>query len=261
MDFATHDVKQDTSTGMDTDVIEQLIRLQDLDRARDRLQRKLDQIPIRLKGHADAIAALEQALEAQEGVLKAARAEADRAELEAKTREERRERIKQLMNAPQISNREYQVLQTELAGVLADINVFSDQAIKALDRAGEADAQCKDLRGQSETARKEMEEARAKLEASVADVRAELEQRDAERKEFVATIEADALHKYERVRAKHSDALSRVEGTIDRAAGRLGTDVHCSACYMTVTPNDAVRVIGRKEVVQCRSCVRILYVR
>lgn len=261
MDSATRDVKQDTRTGMDTDVIEQLIRLQDLDRVRDRLQRKLDQVPIRLKGHADAIAALEQALEAQEGVLRAARAEADRAELEAKSREERRERIKQLMNAPQISNREYQTLQTELAGVLADINVYSDQALKALDRAGEAETECTGLRGRIEEARKEYDETRARLEAGVADVRAELEKRDAERAEFVAGIDPEALHKYERVRVKHSDALSLVEGTIDRAAGRIGTDVHCSACYMTVTPNDAVRVVGRKEVVQCRSCVRILYVR
>ena len=54
--------------------------------------------------------------------------------------------------------------------------------------------------------------------------------------------------------------MSIVDGTIDRAAGRIGNDLHCSACYMTITANDGVRVLARKEVVQCKSCVRVLYV-
>jgi predicted nucleic acid-binding Zn-ribbon protein len=242
------------------DVIEQLIRLQEVDRKRDRLQKRLDQVPMKLKEHTDGIARLETARAEHEHALKAARAEADRAELEVNTREERREKIKGQMNAPKLTNREYEALQVELAGVLADINSFSDKALKALERASEAESNLAKLQQELAAARATYETAKAELEGSLADVRQELAQRDAERAAVVALAAGDPLQIYERVRRKHKDALAIVDGTIDRVAGRIGSDLHCASCHMAVTANDAVHVLGRKKVVQCRSCVRILYV-
>ncbi len=242
------------------DVIAQLIRLQELDRIRDKLQRRLDQVPIRLKSHTDAIHALEEALSAQEQLFRAAKAEADRAELEVKSKEEEREKIKRQMNAPKLSNREYEMLQEAMAGVLADINSHTDQAVKAMQRAEEAEIQVTDLQGQLDTARTEHLEAKEKLESGLGDVTGDLAKRDEERKEKIKDVASEALQTYERVRRKHKDALALVEGTIDRAAGRIGNDLHCSSCYMTITANDAVKVLGRKELITCKSCVRILYV-
>ena len=242
------------------DVIAQLIRLQELDRIRDKLQRRLDQVPVRLKSHSDAIRALEEALSAQEQLHRAAQAESDRAELEGKSKEEEREKIKRQMNAPKLSNREYEMLQEAMAGVLADINSHTDQAVKAMQRAEEAKGQVEELKGQLDKARAEHLEAKEKLESGLGDVTGDLAKRDVERREKIREVSTDALQTYERVRRKHKDALALVEGTIDRAAGRIGNDLHCSACYMTITANDAVKVLGRKELVTCKSCVRILYV-
>ena len=250
----------DQKVGMETDVIEQLVRLQDMDRARDRLQKKLDEVPVKLKSHTDGIWALERDLEESELVQKHARAEADRAELEVRSLEERREKIKQGMNAPKLSAREYETLQEELAGVLADINSFSDTAIKALDSAAEAEAGGAETRAKLEEARAAYTDAKATLEGSLAGTVEDLNARNAKRAEYVAGVDATRLEIYERVRRKHEGAMSIVDGTIDRAAGRIGNDLHCSACYMTITANDGVRVLARKEVVQCKSCVRILYV-
>ena len=227
------------------DVIAQLIRLQELDRIRDKLQRRLDQVPVRLKSHTDAIRALEEALEAQEQLNRVARAESDRAELEVKSKEEEREKIKRQMNAPKLTNREYELLQEGMAGVLADINSFSDQAIKAMERATEAESQVTELRAQLEKSRTAYAEAKEKLESGLGDVTGDLAKRNAERKEKTREVHGEALQVYERVRRKHKDALALVEGTIDRAAGRIGNDLHCSACYMTITANDA----DRKSVV------------
>ena len=84
----------ETEAKVKMDVIQALIKLQEVDRKRDRLQKKLDQVPIKLKEHTDTIARLEASIAEQEQVLRAARAEADRAELEVKTREDRREKLK-----------------------------------------------------------------------------------------------------------------------------------------------------------------------
>jgi predicted nucleic acid-binding Zn-ribbon protein len=250
----------ETEAKVQMDVIERLIRLQEIDRKRDRLQKKLDQVPVKLKEHTDTIARLGASIGEQEQVLRAARAEADRAELEVKTREDRREKLKAQMNAPKLSNREYDVIREELAGVLADVNSFSDKALKAMEKAAEAEANVAKLKEELRVAREKHEGARGQLEGSLADVRQELLGHDGERGAFLPQTPSEALQIYERVRRKHKDALATVEGTIDRAAGRIGSDLHCAACHMSVTANDAVQVLARKKIIQCKSCVRILYV-
>jgi len=242
------------------EAIDLLVKVQDMDRVRDRLQRKLDQVPKKLKTHTDAIAALESRMEELTASARTARAEADRAELEVKSKDERREGIKRQMNAPKLSNREYEVLRDEMAGVLADINSLSDGALKAMQRAQDAEETRTAIETELAEKRAAYEKAKADLEGSLADVSTELEQRTAERTEFCRQIPYEPLQIYERVRRKHSDAMALVEGTIDRAQNRIGSDLHCSACYMTITANDAVRVLARSDVVQCKSCVRILYV-
>jgi predicted nucleic acid-binding Zn-ribbon protein len=245
---------------MGTDIIGQLVRLQQMDRVRDRLQKRLDQVPIKLKEHSDTIAQLERALEEQELLKKTSRAEADRAELEVKGKEEQREKIKRQMNAPKLSNREYEVLQESLAGVLADINQLTSQALKCLDKLAEAEGNVTAFRQELVEAKEAYEAAKAKLEGGLMDVKEELEKRDAERAEYVAGVRAEPLLVYERVRRKHKDALAVVDGTIDRASSRIGTDLHCSACYMTITANDAVQVLEGNRLIRCKSCARILYV-
>lgn len=240
--------------------IDLLVKLQAMDRIRDRLQRKLDQVPKKLKSHTDTIEELEREQEARTAIALQARTEADRAELEVKTREERREVIKQQMNAPKLSNREYEVLRDELAGVLADINSLSDTTLKGMEKATTAEEEKRELAEQVIARRAEYEAAKAELEGSLSDVQGELDRRDAERAEFIAEIPMEPLKAYERVRRKHADAMALVEGDVDRAANRMGADLHCSACYMTITANDAINVIGRTGIVNCKSCVRILYV-
>ena len=249
----------DAKVGMG-DVIGQLIRLQELDRKRDRLQKKLAQVPVKLASHTDALAAMKEAASAQEALLLSSKAEADRAELEVGSKEAEREKIKRQMNAPKLTNREYELLQEAMAGVLADISSLTDQALKALERATEAETQLGEIRERIDEANKAYLAEKEKLEGGLGDVRSELVRRDEERTEKIKEINRDALDAYERVRRKHRDALALVEGTIDRAAGRIGNDLHCSSCYITITANDAVKVLGRKEVVRCKSCVRILYV-
>jgi len=179
---------------------------------------------------------------------------------EVKSLEERREKIKQGMNAPKLSVREYETLQEELAGVLADINSFSDQTLKALEQASEAEQAAADTVKQLEETRTAYADAKETLLGALAGVKSDLDARNAEREEYAPSVEQEGLKRYERVRCKHPEAMSIVDGTIDRAAGRIGNDLHCSACYMTITANDGVRVLARKEIVQCKSCVRILYV-
>jgi len=242
------------------DVIERLLKLQEIDRVRDRLQKRLDEVPVKLRVHAEAVAAAERALEEQRNVWKLAKAEAARNELSIAAKESEREKVKGMMNAPKITGREYTVLQEQLAGVLADIGSLTDQAVAGLERAAEAEKRSAELEAELEKARAAYQKAKADLEGGLKGVRDELGTRNDERKTFLRDLPAEPLDVYERVRRKHPLALAALDGTIDRAAGRIGNDVHCSSCHMQLTSNDVVKVVGRKTIVQCRSCMRILYV-
>ena len=128
----------------------------------------------------------------------------------------------------------------------------------AMDKAGVLEEEVTGHESELEKARQAYEEKKAELEAPLADVRMDLEQRRAARAEYALTLNPDTTSAYARVRVKHQDAMSAIDGTIDRAAGRIGNDLHCSTCYIAVTSNDAVKVIGGSELVRCKSCTRIL---
>ncbi len=242
------------------DVVERLLKLHEIDRVCDRLQKRLDQVPIKLKVHTDAIAELERELAELDAQHKKLRAEGDRHELEVATNEGRRDKVRQAMNAPKLSTRQYTTLQEEMAGLLSDISSETDAALVCLDDAKELDSQTATKGEELAKVKEVYESKKADLEGSLGDVRAELETRTKERAEYSAGIEPDSKAIYERVRRKHKNAVSVVDGTIDRAMGRIGNDLHCSSCYMTITANDAVQVLARNKVIQCKSCVRILYV-
>ncbi|MGQ0614879.1 MAG: zinc ribbon domain-containing protein [Planctomycetaceae bacterium] len=250
---------EQTTTRMDT--IAKLLKLQEMDRERDKLQRRLDQVPVLLKAHSDAVAAAEGALHEQESLLRTIRAEVDRNELEIATRQAEREKVRGSMNQPRITAREYTILQEQLAGCLADIDSYTERGLAGIDRAKEAEGKLGELRAALDASRAAHEQARAELEGSLAGVRAQLAERTAARNEFSSGVPKESLEIYDRIHAGlRGGAMAAVEGTIDRAAGRIGNDLHCSACHMSVTPNDAVHILARHKVLQCRSCMRILYV-
>ncbi len=242
------------------DVVERLLKLHNLDRVCDRLQKRLDQVPIKLKVHTDTISGLERELAELDAQYKGSRAAGERHELEVATSEGRRDKVRQAMNAPKLSSRQYTTLQEEMAGLLSDISSSTDKALVSLDDAKELENQTATKKEELAKAKEVYEAKKAELEGALGDVRADLETRTKERAEYSAGIDPDPKAIYERVRRKHKDALAVVDGTIDRAVGRIGNDLHCSSCYMTITANDAVQVLARAKVIQCKSCVRILYV-
>lgn len=241
------------------DVIAGLLKLHDMDRKIDRLQNKLDQVPIRLKAHTDAISEFEVKVAEEKAAVLAARAESKRNELEVDSKEAQRDKVRAAMTAPKLSLREYQTLQEQMAGLLADINSCTEQTVVAMDKARELEEEVSGHEAELEKAKEAHQQKKEELEAPLADVRADLEKRTAERAEFVLTLNPDTTSTYARVRVKHKDAMSAIDGTIDRAAGRIGNDLHCSTCFMAVTSNDAVKVIGGTELMRCKSCTRILY--
>lgn len=251
---------QRDKTTMEPDVMGRLLKLQDLDRKRDRLQRKLDEVPVKLGAQREAVEAADGALSEHRSLLQVLRTETQRTELEMAEKESARDKVKTMMNAPKLTAKEYSVLQEQLAGVLADISSLTDRAVAAMERIEEAEKRLTELQGELEAAQGRHDQEKEKLEGSLSGVRGELEELNTRRKDLASPIPADILSSYERVRRKHKQALSAIAGTLDRVAGRIGNDLHCSNCYMSIPANDALEVLAGKKLLSCKSCGRLLYV-
>src|SRR5207249_1311486 len=86
------------------------------------------------------------------------------------------------------------------------------------------------------------------LDGKTKAIEMQLQQLDAERKNLAQQIDEDLLDRYERLFVnKGGMAVAPLEHEV------------CMGCHMKITTQTAVRVKGKKEVVTCEQCGRILY--
>ena len=70
-----------------------------------------------------------------------------------------------------------------------------------------------------------------------------------ERQELSGSVERDLLKKYETIKNVRGTALAEMK------------DGSCTACYMSLPPQLAIRVLKQEEFLTCPNCHRILYAR
>lgn len=71
----------------------------------------------------------------------------------------------------------------------------------------------------------------------------------AEREELSGSVERDLLKKYDTIKNVRGNALAEMK------------DGSCTACYMSLPPQLAIRVLKQEELLTCPNCNRILYAR
>ena len=89
---------------------------------------------------------------------------------------------------------------------------------------------------------------RCPLDAKAAAIVEQLKQIEADRAKLAEAVEEDLLETYDHLFASKGD----------NAVVALEHDV-CMGCHMKLTTQTSVRVKGRREVVHCEQCGRILY--
>jgi predicted nucleic acid-binding Zn-ribbon protein len=85
------------------------------------------------------------------------------------------------------------------------------------------------------------------LDAKTVAVSASIKKLEEERTKIAAEVDEELLDQYERLFKTKGEAVVALERE------------NCSGCHMKVTASTAARTKGRKEVVTCEQCGRILY--
>jgi predicted nucleic acid-binding Zn-ribbon protein len=146
------------------------------------------------------------------------------------------------------SNKEYDALKIEIAGLKADFEILEEEALQQWSigeqREEEAAAEAEKIAALEA----KIQERRAEWEADATGLQAELSELDAERAARAREVPESWMRIYDRV-IENRGAPAIVE-VVDR---------YCQGCQMQITIHDVTRALSGTEVVTCRACNRILY--
>jgi uncharacterized protein len=227
--------------------LQHLVRLQQLDTEIESAKRRIAEIPsvqlaldAQLAEQQAAVAAIRQRL--AESQTRRRATEADVASLQARLSKYKG----QLMEVK--TNKEYQAMQKEIATAEEAVRSHED---RILDRMEEADTLSRELKAaETELKRQEAEVARERqaLQEEAAALERSLTGTSVERETAARELSAEALALFEHV--------SRQRKGLAVAEARDG---HCMVCHVRLRPQVFNEVRRNESLIQCDSCLRILY--
>ena len=229
-----------------------LLELQGLDSALDRLRHRRRTLPelaemARLDGLVDALR--DSVVRAETEVSDLAR-EQLKFEREIEQVRSRRDRDESRLASGAITaSKQLQDLEHEVASLKRRQSDLEDAELEVMERAETAQAGLSELTAQRETHRAHRATAEAAAEAAFAEIDAEVETTTKARDELAATMPADLLALYERIRASEGGV-----GAGEIARGR------CGGCRLDLMNNEKAeyRAAPPDEVLRHEECGRIL---
>src|SRR5262245_50201242 len=227
--------------------LELLVQLQQLEVQIDHARRRVAEIP----GVQDALATR---LADQEAALAAARQrlganQAARRELEKEVAavQSRLSKYKdQLMEVK--TNKEYQAMQKEIATAQEAVRTREDRILEGMEEAEDLTRQLKDAEAELKRQQAEIASERQALEEERAALERDLTSTSAGRETIAARLSGPALQLFEHV--------SRQRKGLAVAEARDG---HCMVCHVRLRPQVFNEVRRNDSLIQCESCLRILY--
>lgn len=218
------------------------------------LDRRLIAARKRLAAAPQQAAPQEQRVASSKGDIQRLTDEAKHTERDVKRLEGEAEAKKQAITKNEValnmakSNDEYQALLRAMDGQkqeLSDIETRILEAYEAQERLVEERAAAQQRLKAVEA---DLQAARQRVAALEAEVRAEVSELDEQRGRAAQAVSPEILELYRRVLEKVGDAA--VVRVIDEM---------CQGCYTKIRPNQVSQIRGRKELVTCWDCGRLLY--
>lgn len=228
-------------------ILEQLLVLQDCDRRILQLKAEQARIPREIAAVDTRVADETARLDTVRNEYK--QIEGERKKLEIDAEAKRAQVLKYRGQLTQIkSNVEYQALLKEIANHEAEINKIEDAELDLMDQVEKLQPRLKEEQEMVKSLVAKAGETKKQLQDRGAGISAELARAEAERGELVATIDPDALGRYDR--------LMRSKGDFALVPIRHG---NCGGCHLNLPAQAAHDARSGGDIVSCQYCGRILY--
>jgi hypothetical protein len=230
-----------------TELVKSLVSLQQIDTQRAKLLRDLQRIPREQQARFNEVEAIRVRLERGRDEVKRMRAEEKNLELELKARDERLEKLKIQANMARDSatllatNHQIQTIKNESSKL-------EDRALGLVDRIGELEKDFDRLEAELAKAKEEYEGFAKACETELGNTKSALARLDATRTGAVSGVSGETMSLYQRLfQARDGVAVCAIDGD------------YCTGCSTAQLPNDIMKVKQGRELIQCKSCSRILY--
>ena len=227
--------------------LERLIRLQQLENTATEARGQLEDIPTRLESLETRLAERTAGVEAAARALEEHRTSRATLEREVAEVQGRLSRFKgQLMEVK--TNKEYQAMQTEIAGGEREVGGLEDQL---LERMLEADDLSRDVAQAEQLLSEEraaVDAERERIEQERTALAAQLATFHAERNKVTEQLPSETISLF--------DTLARGRKGVAVVEARQG---RCTSCYVRLRPQLFNEVRSNSTLIQCESCQRILY--
>ena len=227
--------------------LQQLIRLQQLENTATEALGQLEDIPARLEALDARLAQHEEGVEVATLALNEHRTSRASLEKDVAEVQGRLSRFKEQLMAVK-TNKEYQAIQTEIAGGERDVGRLEDQL---LERMLEADDLGRDVANAEQHLTEErtaVDAERERVEQERSALEAQLTTFDAERNTVAEQLPPRAMSLF--------DSLARGRKGVAVVEARHG---RCTSCQVRLRPQLFNDVRANNALIQCESCQRILY--
>jgi len=196
---------------------------------------------------------LASGLEAKKEEIQLTRVQADRLELELKSKDVTVAKLRAALNMAK-TNKEYAAILTELNTSKADSSKIENQVLDLMKSIEEDQAQCVEVEAQIAQQKQKLEQIRKETAALATRYEAEIADIEKQWQQAAKAVPAEPLKIFKRVAETYDgEALATVEKQDARKEA-----YSCGGCFMGIPTEMANLLMTRDEVIRCPSCTRIL---
>ena len=227
--------------------LEHLIRLQQLETDIDSARRRVVEIPLVQQALEARLAEQTAAVDAVKQRIAANQAGRRDVEKDVAGVQSRLSKYKdQLMEVK--TNKEYQAMQHEIASASEAVRLQEDRVLEFMEEAETLARELKDAEAALKKAQAEIADERKALDAEAAQLQQRVLEMSAARTDVAKHLSPAALGLFEHV-ARQRKGLAIAEAR----------DGHCTVCHVRLRPQVFNEVRHNDSLIQCDSCLRILY--
>ena len=227
-------------------VIENLLRLQDIDKEIRRLQDEVAELPKRVAAIEQKLAGTKAQLDKAQAAVKADDAARRKYDTNIKDLREKISKYRDQSLAVK-TNEQYRALMTEIQFAEKEISADEDKILELMVIADARDKEVKAAQAELKEQMAEIEREKEQARRRTAEDEKLLAEAKGKRDQLRGGIREDLLRQYDRVSKFRGSGIGEVR------------DHKCMGCQVILRPQTYNDVLSGKDVVSCDSCQRILY--
>jgi predicted nucleic acid-binding Zn-ribbon protein len=234
-------------------VLKGLIKLQSIENRLRAAKAKLARCRRSVIVQENQIRSLQNAFEAKKEEIQLIKVQADRLELEMKSRDEMVSKIRASLNTAK-TNKEYAALLTQLNMSKADNTKVENQVLELFKDIETDEAEKQKIQEQIDHQKQTLDDIRKHAEIDAEKYEAEIQEIQSEWDAQAKTVGPKELEIFKRVAETYDGEAIAVVNEQDGKSGAYS----CGGCFMGITAESVNLLMTKDDIIRCPNCMRIL---